>query len=73
MVEVGVPVGKSPKYYDHRPPCTIPLCMVATVTRHAGLVALLIYNLVTHHAGLVANCHVHFPALPGYNIRNFLI
>jgi hypothetical protein len=52
---------------------TIPLCMVATVTRHAGLVALLIYNLVTRHAGLVANCHAHFPALLGYNIRNFLI
>jgi hypothetical protein len=34
--------------------------MVATVTRHAGLVASLIQYLVTHHAGLVAICHAPF-------------
>ena len=62
---------------------TIPLCMVATVTHHTGLVALLICNLVTHQAGLVANCHTLFQWLlyniwkncgpVGYNIRNYLI
>ena len=40
---------------------TIPCCMVATVTCHAGLVVLLICNLVTCHAGLVANCHALLP------------
>jgi flagellar basal body-associated protein FliL len=39
---------------------TIPLCIVATITCHAGLVVLLISLLVMHHTGLVASCHTHF-------------
>ena len=55
---IGAIYGQGPDWQSCRPAgFTIPLCMVATVMHHAGLVALPICNLVTCHMGLVANCH----------------